>query len=476
MGIQAVFFDVGGTIETYSFTPEYRVANTHLFRDCLERGGISLEISDETLEEVISRGCRNYHLWNLNSMIELSTVEIWSEYVFKDFHVDRDGLAEISEELSFLYETKFYNRVMRPEIPEVLQDLKLMGYKIGCISNTQSITQVPWTLKTYGLADYFDPVVLSSQYGRRKPDPAIFYQAAQRVCLPTGSCAYVGDKNNRDILGARRAGFGLAVYIRHQFDDGEKDEGATPDYMISDMRDLTPILENEKKKNNHKKTSHQNEVVKAIFFDAGDILYYRPERNPNFQKFLEGKELNPPADLEYQRTVLKDLAYQGKIRRHEYFEQLTRLYGIKDSKEIAEGVAALRLDEDVFEIIEGVPQTIKKLKERGYILAIITDTAMPFSKKLSWFDQYGFGRVWDAVISSKEIGVRKPSAEMYEKAISQTGVRVNEAVFVGHKKSELDGAKAVGLKTIAFNYDKDAVADFYIDHFSDLLLLKILER
>ena len=65
---------------------------------------------------------------------------------------------------------------------------------------------------------------------------------------------------------------------------------------------------------------------------------------------------------------------------------------------------------------------------------------------------------------------------MYEKAISQTGVRVNEAVFVGHKKSELDGAKAVGLKTIAFNYDKDAVADFYIDHFSDLLLLKILER
>jgi putative hydrolase of the HAD superfamily len=99
---------------------------------------------------------------------------------------------------------------------------------------------------------------------------------------------------------------------------------------------------------------------------------------------------------------------------------------------------------------------------------------MPFSKKLNWFDEHGFGRVWDVVISSKELGVRKPSPEMYQEALSQAGVTPGEAIFVGHKKSELDGAKAMGMKTVAFNYDRDAIADIYIKQFSDLLKVPFL--
>jgi len=111
---------------------------------------------------------------------------------------------------------------------------------------------------------------------------------------------------------------------------------------------------------------------------------------------------------------------------------------------------------------------------KGFILGIITDTAMPFTRKLNWFDEHGFGRVWDVVISSKEIGVRKPAPSMYEEAIIQTGLKPEEAVFVGHKTHELVGARAVGFKTIAFNYDADAPADVYIENFSDLLQVPLL--
>jgi HAD superfamily hydrolase (TIGR01549 family) len=121
-----------------------------------------------------------------------------------------------------------------------------------------------------------------------------------------------------------------------------------------------------------------------------------------------------------------------------------------------------------------VPETLLYLKEKGYILGIITDTAMSFSKKLNWFEEHGFGRIWDAVISSKEIGVRKPSPEMYLLAVEQTGVSPAEAAFIGHRKTELDGARAVGLKTIAFNYEDGAVADVYIQNFTDLLTLPLL--
>ncbi|HPS42496.1 MAG TPA: HAD-IA family hydrolase [Anaerolineaceae bacterium] len=469
MLIKAVLFDVGGTLETFRYTRELRIANTPVMRSCLERAGIRLDLSDEALADLITSGIGAYHHWDLKSMIEIPTADIWSNYVFKDTPVDKDALAGISEELSFLYETNYYIREMRPEIPEVLQRLKKQGFRLGCISNTQSVTQVPATLTRYGIRDYFETIVLSSRYGRRKPDPSIFYQAAQQIGLPTSACVYVGDKINRDILGARRAGYKLAVKIRHAYDDGEKDEGAVPDLVIDDMRELVPFLEVKQSEARSNPDPLQQRKIKALFFDAGDILYYRPSKSPNFTQFLAEQHLAPVADFEDRRIALKDLAYQGRMPRHKYFEELTRLYGIHDQDLVAQGAAALICDENIVGVFEGVPQTILALKERGYILGIITDTAMPFSKKLKWFEEHGFGYVWDAVISSKEVGVRKPDPEMYRKALVQTGIEPGQALFVGHKEAELAGARALGMKTVAFNYEPDARADAYLDKFEDLL-------
>lgn len=467
---------MGGTLDTFRYTREERIANVYLIRDCLLRAGITITASDSQLADWITNGAAAYTRWNLESNIELSPAEIWSKYFLKDNHVCAEALIPIAEELAFLYETRLYIREMRKEIPQVLAQIKALGLKIGCISNTQSLNQVPFNLKQYGILDYFDPIVLSSKYGRRKPDPAIFYYAARMANLPTGVCAYVGDKINRDILGARRSGFRMAVQIKHEYDNGEVDEGATPDAVIQHMTELLPILETELAKGRSSSQPQSCRSIKAIFFDAGDILYYRPQRNQNLKKFLQSQKPDQVPNFAEEAERLKELAFSGQIKRHDYYEKLLVLYGIDSPEDRAKGITALSLDDNTVDIIEGVPETILALKQQGYILGIITDTALTFSKKLHWFDQYGFGHVWDAVISSKEIGVRKPSPVMYETAIQQTGICATEAIFVGHKKSELDGARAVGLKTVAFNYDQGAAADFYIRKFQDLLEVPLLKN
>lgn len=474
MILRTMLFDVGGTLETYSFTKEYRVKNTAIFRKFLAENGLTISVDDEELCEIISSGIRAYRKWSINSMIELSTDEIWAEYVFKDIQIDLQKIRKISEQLSCLYELYFYIREMRPEAPAVLAEIKKMGLRIGCISNTQSVTQVPATLEKYGISSYFDPVVLSSVYGRRKPDPAIFYQAARLANTPTSACGYIGDKINRDVLGSRKAGFQLAVQIRHLFDDGEQDTGAEPDAIIESLAELLPLIEKASLSNaGSRKTSQHH--IKAIFFDAGDILYYRPERDKHLNEFLSQHQLNLAAGFEQERKRIKDLAFSGQMKRHDYYRELIRLHGITDNDEIEKGLEALSRDDNTVAIIEGVPETINELKSRGFLMGIITDTAMPFSRKLNWFDEHGFGRVWDVVISSKEIGVRKPAPEMYVEALTQSGILPDEAVFVGHKTSELTGAKAVGFTTIAFNYDADAPADIYIDKFCELTKLPLLD-
>ncbi|HQN05127.1 MAG TPA: hypothetical protein PK174_06900, partial [Anaerolineaceae bacterium] len=59
--------------------------------------------------------------------------------------------------------------------------------------------------------------------------------------------------------------------------------------------------------------------------------------------------------------------------------------------------------------------------------------------------------------------------------ITQAGVKPCETVFVGHKRSEIDGAKAVGMKTVALNFDEGTQADIYIKDIRDLLQVPDLQ-
>ena len=477
MSLQAIFFDMGGTIDTFRFTRQYRIENCHVIRECLLHAGIDLPVSDDQLADMITDGAAAYTKWNLVSNIELPAHEIWCRYFLKDLSVSQEALQPVSEELAFLYETRLYIREMRPEIPAILQQIQGLGLTIGCISNTQSIKQVPFNLRSYGIIDYFSHIVLSSVYGRRKPDPAIFYYAARLASTPTSACAYIGDKINRDILGSKRAGYRLSVQIKHAYDNGEPDEGATPDAVIHSMHELLPILAQEMSdKTSRFPVNRLPSSIKALFFDAGDILYFRPNKDAFLNRFLDGKTLSPLPDLDSEKLRLKQLAFTGLLKRHAYYEQIIRLYGITDPQDIAEGVQAISQDDNSVEIVEGVPETIRELKQRGFLLGIITDTAMPYSKKLTWFDQHGFGDVWDAIISSRELGMRKPASSMYEVALSQVGVTPEQAVFIGHKQSELDGARKVGMRTIAFNYEQNVLADRYIEKFPDLLEIDILNK
>lgn len=475
MRLQAVFFDMGGTIDFYRQTREYRIQQAYLIRDCLGRAGIVLPWTDEQLVDALVSGMASYYEWNRESNIELGPAEIWSRFLLDGLNISIEALMPIGEELALIYETQFYMREMRPEMPQVLAEIKAMGLKIGIISNTQSLYQVSTNLKEYGIFDYFDPIILSSEYGRRKPDPAIFYTAARRANVPTGGCVFVGDVISKDILGANRAGFRLAVQIIHPYSSHEEDQQAIPDAVIQNMNELLPILKTELETDCLSTDVQQNgHSVKAIFFDAGDILYFRPEKDKNLNLFLKEQKVDIHPDFLAERARLKDLAFSGQMGRHDFYEQVLRLYGLTDQQMITAGVEAMKMDDYSVEILDGVPDTIIQLKRKGYILGIITDTAMPFSKKLNWFDQYGFGHVWDSVISSKELGVRKPSPVLYETALAQVGISPDEAVFVGHKTTELQGARAVGMKTIAFNYEVDAVADIYLEKFSDLLTVPFI--
>ncbi len=475
MSIQAVFFDMGGTIETFWYDRALRLDATHALQDLLVASGIDLGLDNESLYELVAQGLERYRRRALATNEELSPQRVWSEFIFCGRLPQAEHLAaETAEDLMCFIEMHYYQRAMRPEVPRVLEAIRGMGLKIGLISNVCSRRLVPANLEVYGIRSYFNPVVLSSEYGRRKPDPAIFHHAASLASVPAGSAVYIGDRVARDISGARRAGFRLAIQVRHDFVQEEDDLDPQPDRNIASLEEFPAILADEIARERRPGVLPATGKIKAVLFDAGDILYYRPGKEEKLKRFLSGLGIRYQLPSVEDYDALQDLAFRSLISQDEYRHALIRLYGVLAHEDVECGKRLLEEIENEVDFYAGAAETLHALKKRGLMLGIITDTAAPVYVKLAWFERGGFGDVWDAIVSSKELGIRKPDAEIYQTALAQLGIGAGAAVFVGHKAAELEGARAVGMKTIAFNYVPPVKANFYISCLPELLDLPLL--
>ncbi len=214
--------------------------------------------------------------------------------------------------------------------------------------------------------------------------------------------------------------------------------------------------------------------ARAIFFDAHGVLYYRPERDCHLEAFLAAHGL--AADIQAARTntaALHDLAMRGKIKLVEYEKALLKACGVDRTALIEPGLEAIQRDHGNIRLYEGVLETIKTLKARKIKLGIITDAAVTKLCKLMWLKAQGLDIVWDAYANSMDFGTRKPDPALYRAALQQAQITRLDTAFVGHAAHELQGARQVGLTTVAFNPDPGAQADYFIERFADLLDLPL---
>ena len=242
--IRAVVFDMGGTLEELYYDDAVRLEATRGLQELLRGRGLDPGLSLPDLMAAVLEGMGTYQAWREETEIELPPERVWTEYVFPSNGLARERLAAAAEEIAFFYETHYHVRSLRPEAPAMVEVLHKKGFRLAIISNIVSRRMVPCKLVEYGLAGYFDPVLTSSEFGWRKPNASIFEEAARLMQFPPVACAYVGDTISRDVIGARRAGYGLAIQIRSFLTDKSDrgTEGLLPDAVIRDLMEIVEVV------------------------------------------------------------------------------------------------------------------------------------------------------------------------------------------------------------------------------------------
>lgn len=122
---------------------------------------------------------------------------------------------------------------------ETVTALRDRGIPLGLISMCAPDAPAMW--RTSPFAGLFDVEVFSSEVGLRKPDPAIYRFAIDRLQIPSEETLYCGDGSYRELTGAAAVGL-VAVEIRDPAvlrgeqlrPDGDDWDGA----WVGDLREL----------------------------------------------------------------------------------------------------------------------------------------------------------------------------------------------------------------------------------------------
>ena len=125
-----------------------------------------------------------------------------------------------------------------PYVREVLDSLR-DRFALALVTDAQS-AYARGELHKVGLLDYFDTVIVSGDYGYRKPDPRLFRHALDAMGVAAEHALYVGNDMHRDIYGAREVGMKTVMF---DSDQGTKEHlDCVPDFCITDHRELLEIL------------------------------------------------------------------------------------------------------------------------------------------------------------------------------------------------------------------------------------------
>lgn len=196
---------------------------------------------DYFLRDFSSR-MQNYYKERDETLVEHTSANILSETLQKAGFPDPD-LTIIREALKQMYATTQKYWKIEPDAIETLNWIKNRGYRIGLISNASDRDDVCTLLHQKKLLEYMEFILISAEFGFRKPHPGIFKEALRLFDVSSENCVMVGDKLTMDIIGAKSIGM-KTVWKSNRVSQSELLllDQIKPDIEIKNLSELKALI------------------------------------------------------------------------------------------------------------------------------------------------------------------------------------------------------------------------------------------
>ena len=194
-------------------------------------------------------------------------------------------------------------------------------------------------------------------------------------------------------------------------------------------------------------------LVDAVIFDVGGVLAANGRHSDFTARF-------PDADPDVLRSIfLGDYAEDGDHPWHRLERgEMTLEENRRINREALEA-AGIELKPPppgvaqtvTFVANEPVVALVHELRAEGLRLGVLTNNVLEFREL--WRPMMPFDELFDDVIDSHEVGLRKPNPAIYQLALNRLGASAERTAFLDDVPSNVAAAESVGIRGVLVDED-----------------------
>jgi putative hydrolase of the HAD superfamily len=194
-------------------------------------------------------------------------------------------------------------------------------------------------------------------------------------------------------------------------------------------------------------------ALKAVLFDLGGVVLTSP-----FEAFARFEQANglPPGFIRSLNATNADHNAWAQLERNAVtFEEFCRLFEAEASAAGHDLDAATVMGLLAGEIRHEMVVAIRRCQERLRTAALTNNFTLPDGDPA----MLEIRELFEVIVESSRLGVRKPDPRFYELACAELGIEPPEAVFLDDLGVNLKPARALGMTTIKVDEPGRAIAE-----------------
>lgn len=197
-------------------------------------------------------------------------------------------------------------------------------------------------------------------------------------------------------------------------------------------------------------------MIRAILFDFGGTL---AETTTSWEIVAERiaeryklEDINiDPVELEnaFKETIeyrMNQHQHGFEIDSYQFFNHALDQLGYSADMDQTDEFEQIVYDEGYTDFATGLDELLMELSE-DYKLALLSNSWLEAPRQA--LIEHGYGRWFDAMVCSFDIGIPKPDPRIFQFTLELLGVQAGEAVMVGDSlEADVKGALAAGMRAV----------------------------
>jgi putative hydrolase of the HAD superfamily len=208
--------------------------------------------------------------------------------------------------------------------------------------------------------------------------------------------------------------------------------------------------------------SGPGQAFDAVISDFGGVLTnhlieafraFQDDSGISAEQLGRGMQRVAERDGEYPLFRLE----RGEVSEERFLSDLS--WGLE--QELGHRPQLHRFREVYFEALlpnEPMLDLMRELRERGYRLAILTNNVREWEEL--WRAKLAVDEIFDLVVDSAWVGMRKPQPEIYELTLERLGSpQPTRCLFIDDNELNVEAARALGMTAVHFRSNEQAIPE-----------------